>query len=362
MASVTIDSVKKSFGKTEVLHGIELQIENGEFVVLVGPSGCGKSTLLRMIAGLEEVTGGEVRINGQVVNNMPPKKRDIAMVFQNYALYPHMKVFDNMAFSLKLQKMNAQKIEKQVLKAANILGLGEFLDRYPRQLSGGQRQRVAMGRAIVRNPQVFLFDEPLSNLDAKLRVQMRSEIKALHQQLSSTSIYVTHDQIEAMTMADKIVVMHDGWVEQVGSPLELYDFPANKFVAGFIGSPAMNFLEGTIGCSNGSCYVEVAGANQLPLPNTWTSESGRKVVYGIRPEHLVLSDDDSGVRVKVGVVEPTGSETLIISEIAGTELHAVFRERHNFKTEETIFLQPTMSKIHLFDAQTGKVIIGNNSV
>lgn len=362
MASVTINSVKKRFGRTEVLHGIDLAIEDSEFVVLVGPSGCGKSTLLRMIAGLEEVTEGEIRIDGQVVNDMPPKKRDIAMVFQNYALYPHMKVFNNMAFSLKLRKMSARKIREQVEKSAAILGLTDYLDRYPRQLSGGQRQRVAMGRAIVRSPKVFLFDEPLSNLDAKLRVQMRTEIKTLHFQLSTTSIYVTHDQIEAMTMADRIVVMHDGWVEQVGTPLDLYDSPANRFVAGFIGSPAMNFLDGTIIVDAGSCAVELADSTRLPLADSWMVEQDRKVVYGIRPEHLTLSQENSGIRAKVVIVEPTGSETLIISKIAGMKLHAVFRERHSFRPEDTIFLQPTSAKIHLFDAQTGKAIKGNSTL
>src|SRR5687767_12521799 len=242
MASVDIGKVDKFFGSTQVLHGVEIEISDGEFVVLVGPSGCGKSTLLRMIAGLEEISRGQIAIGGRVVNNVPPKDRDIAMVFQNYALYPHMTVYDNMAFSLKLAKAPKEEIQRRVQQAAEILGLQTFLARYPRQLSGGQRQRVAMGRAIVRDPQVFLFDEPLSNLDAKLRVAMRTEIKELHQRLKTTTVYVTHDQIEAMTMADKIVVMHDGRVEQVGAPLDLYDRPANRFVAGFIGSPAMNFL------------------------------------------------------------------------------------------------------------------------
>ena len=246
MASVDIGKVDKFFGSTQVLYGVEIEIGDGEFVVLVGPSGCGKSTLLRMIAGLEEISRGEIAIGGRVVNNVPPKDRDIAMVFQNYALYPHMTVYDNMAFSLKLAKAPKDEIQRRVQQAAEILGLQTFLARYPRQLSGGQRQRVAMGRAIVRDPQVFLFDEPLSNLDAKLRVQMRTEIKELHQRLKTTSVYVTHDQIEAMTMADRIVVMHDGVVEQIGEPLGLYDKPSNLFVAGFIGSPAMNFIDATI--------------------------------------------------------------------------------------------------------------------
>ncbi|MFL5088165.1 MAG: ABC transporter ATP-binding protein, partial [Xanthobacteraceae bacterium] len=246
MASVLLRDVRKAFGATEVIHGVDVAIGDGEFVVLVGPSGCGKSTLLRMIAGLEHITSGEIRIGDRVVNALPPKERDVAMVFQNYALYPHMTVAANMGFSLKLRGAPKREIEERVARAAEILGLSHLLQRYPRQLSGGQRQRVAMGRAIVRDPQVFLFDEPLSNLDAKLRVAMRTEIKELHQRLETTTVYVTHDQIEAMTMADKIVVMHDGLVEQIGAPLELYDRPDNMFVAGFIGSPAMNFLAGRI--------------------------------------------------------------------------------------------------------------------
>ena len=246
MAAVEIRRVEKYFGTTHIIRGVDIDMEDGAFTVLVGPSGCGKSTLLRMIAGLEEISGGEILIGGRVVNNMMPKERDIAMVFQNYALYPHMTVRDNMTFSLTLARQPKALADERVRKAADILGLNDLLDRYPRQLSGGQRQRVAMGRCIVRDPQVFLFDEPLSNLDAKLRVQMRTEIKELHQRLKTTSVYVTHDQIEAMTMADKIVVMRDGIVEQTGAPLEVYDRPANQFVAGFIGSPAMNFLPGVL--------------------------------------------------------------------------------------------------------------------
>src|SRR5688572_16666158 len=258
MATVDIRNVRKAFGSVEVLHGVSVDIGDSEFVVLVGPSGCGKSTLLRMIAGLENITSGEIAIGKRVVNTLPPKDRDVAMVFQNYALYPHMTVFDNMAFSLKLAKAPAAVMDREVLRAAQILGLTALLHRYPRQLSGGQRQRVAMGRAIVRDPQVFLFDEPLSNLDAKLRVAMRTEIKELHQRLKTTTVYVTHDQIEAMTMADRIVVMNDGRVEQIGAPLELYDHPQNLFVAGFIGSPAMNFLRGAIR-ANGSLEFESVG-------------------------------------------------------------------------------------------------------
>ena len=280
MAVVTIRDLRKSFGTVEVLHGVSIDIEEGEFVVLVGPSGCGKSTLLRMLAGLEHVTSGEIVIGDRVVNDLPPKERDIAMVFQNYALYPHMTVADNMAFSLMLKNAPKAEIAARVRPAAEILGLTDLLDRFPRQLSGGQRQRVAMGRAIVRDPQVFLFDEPLSNLDAKLRVSMRAEIKNLHQRLKTTTVYVTHDQIEAMTMADKIVVMHDGRVEQVGAPLELYDMPANLFVAGFIGSPAMNMLTGRIDGGDGGAlrHRRRPGAAGRPAAGSRAGRGG-----GLRP-------------------------------------------------------------------------------
>src|SRR5687767_221089 len=287
MAQVTIKDVRKSFGSSAVIHGVSIDIQDGEFVILVGPSGCGKSTLLRMIAGLENITDGEIRIGERVVNNVPPKERDIAMVFQNYALYPHMTVAANMGFSLKLRGARKPEIDSRVARAADILGLGPLLARYPRQLSGGQRQRVAMGRAIVRDPQVFLFDEPLSNLDAKLRVAMRTEIKELHQRLRTTTVYVTHDQIEAMTMADRIVVMHDGLVEQIGAPLELYDRPQNLFVAGFIGSPAMNFLKGAIRV-NGALEFEGPGGIRLPLSVAPQGSDGRSAIYGVRPEHFTL--------------------------------------------------------------------------
>ncbi|HEX2725850.1 MAG TPA: sn-glycerol-3-phosphate ABC transporter ATP-binding protein UgpC, partial [Beijerinckiaceae bacterium] len=287
MAAVEIRNVRKAFGATAVIHGVSVDIADGEFVILVGPSGCGKSTLLRMIAGLENITAGEIRIGERVVNNVPPKERDIAMVFQNYALYPHMTVADNMAFSLKLRRAPKAEIDTRVQRAAAILGLSQLLGRYPRQLSGGQRQRVAMGRAIVRDPQVFLFDEPLSNLDAKLRVAMRTEIKELHQRLKTTTVYVTHDQIEAMTMADKIVVMHDGIVEQMGAPLELYDHPDNLFVAGFIGSPAMNFIKGRI--DNGGFVAD--GGLKLPLRSAPAASAGKPAIYGIRPEHFRLAPD-----------------------------------------------------------------------
>src|SRR6266481_1957948 len=298
MASVAIRDVRKAFGAIEVIHGVDVLIDDGEFVVLVGPSGCGKSTLLRMIAGLENITSGEIRIGERVVNRVPPKERDIAMVFQNYALYPHMTVAANMGFSLMLRAAPKREIEQRVNGAADILGHRPLLGRYPRQLSGGQRQRVAMGRAIVRDPQGFLFDEPLSNLDAKLRDAMRTEIKELHQRLRTTTIYVTHDQIEAMTLADRIVVMHDGLVEQIGAPLELYDRPQNLFVAGFIGSPAMNFLNGTIR-ANGQLQFESDGGVPLPLAGAPKASNGRKVVYGIRPEHFVIADDGAEAQVQV---------------------------------------------------------------
>jgi multiple sugar transport system ATP-binding protein len=351
MAAVQIRGVEKHFGTTHVIRGVDIDMEDGQFTVLVGPSGCGKSTLLRMIAGLEEIGGGEILIGGRVVNRMPPKERDIAMVFQNYALYPHMTVRDNMAFSLMLAKREKTVAVERVRRAAEILGLTDLLDRFPRQLSGGQRQRVAMGRAIVRDPQVFLFDEPLSNLDAKLRVQMRTEIKELHQRLQTTSVYVTHDQIEAMTMADKIVVMRDGLVEQTGSPLALYDHPANQFVAGFIGSPAMNFLPGILRRSGGAATVELEGGVSLPAPLHASGSDGQRVVYGTRPEHIVLADD--GVATDVVVVEPTGADTQIFTKIAGIEVTSVFRERHDFKPGETIRLRPDPARAHLFDAASG---------
>jgi len=353
MASVTIRKVEKYFGTTHVIRGVSIEIADGEFCVLVGPSGCGKSTLLRMIAGLEEISEGDIDIGGKIVNDIPPKERDIAMVFQNYALYPHMTVRDNMAFSLMLAKRPKSEIEERVKKAGDILGLDPYLDRYPRQLSGGQRQRVAMGRAIVRNPQVFLFDEPLSNLDAKLRVQMRTEIKELHQRLKTTSIYVTHDQIEAMTMADKIVVLKDGIVEQIGSPLELYDRPANTFVAGFIGSPAMNFLPGTFKRDGGS-IVEFEGGIRVPAPVHVTGEEGQKVLYGIRPEHFALVGDQGGMPGDIVVVEPTGADTQVFCRVAGQEVMAMFRDRVMSQPGERITLMPDLAKAHLFDAQSGQ--------
>ena len=352
MASVTLSQVLKNYGTTKVVHGVDINIADGEFCVLVGPSGCGKSTLLRMVAGLEEISGGTVAIGDKVVNELPPKERDVAMVFQSYALYPHMSVRDNMGFSLMLANKPRSEIDQRVNQAADILSLTPYLDRLPKQLSGGQRQRVAMGRAIVRKPQVFLFDEPLSNLDAKLRVQMRTEIKALHQRLKVTSIYVTHDQIEAMTMADKIVVLKDGRVEQIGAPLDLYDRPQNVFVAGFIGSPAMNFLKGHL---NGDGTALVAGA-ALPAVSGKTGE----ITYGVRPEHLSFGVDGQGLKAVVDVVEPTGADTMVVAHVVTesgkTEVQITQRDRVSCKHGDTVWLVPDASRIHLFDSASGQRI------
>ncbi|WP_062228255.1 ABC transporter ATP-binding protein [Aureimonas frigidaquae] len=354
MASVDIVDVRKNYGSHPVIKGVDIDIADGEFVILVGPSGCGKSTLLRMLAGLEHITSGEVRIGNKVVNDLPPKDRDIAMVFQNYALYPHMTVADNMAFSLKLKGASSAQIEEKVRPAAQILGLSHLLDRFPRQLSGGQRQRVAMGRAIVRDPQVFLFDEPLSNLDAKLRVSMRAEIKNLHQRLTTTTVYVTHDQIEAMTMADKIVVMHDGIVEQIGAPLELYDRPANLFVAGFIGSPAMNMITGRIDPSDQSRFVTADGV-VLPVGRVPASAAGKELVYGMRPEAMTLAPE--GVPLQVVVIEPTGYESQVVARLGQAEVSCVFRERVMVAPGETIHVRVDPAAIHLFDAASGKRLV-----
>ncbi len=352
MASVTIEEVRKSYGSVEVLHGINVAINEGEFVVLVGPSGCGKSTLLRMLAGLEHITSGQIRIGNRVVNDLAPKERDIAMVFQNYALYPHLTVAENMGFSLKLAGVRRAEIEEKVRPAAEILGLAHLLDRYPRMLSGGQRQRVAMGRAIVRNPQVFLFDEPLSNLDAKLRVTMRSEIKNLHQRLQTTTVYVTHDQIEAMTMADKIVVMHDGIVEQIGTPLELYDRPDNLFVAGFIGSPAMNMISGTLADDG---RFQARDGTMLPVGDTGSARAGQPLVYGVRPELMRTGGD---IPMTVEVTEPTGAETHVVGQLGGTEITGVFRERITVQHGRTIPISIDPSGVHLFDEGSGQRVSG----
>jgi multiple sugar transport system ATP-binding protein len=351
MASINVVDVRKSYGAQEVIHSISLDIADGDFVVLVGPSGCGKSTLLRMIAGLESITSGIVKIGSRVVNKLAPKDRDIAMVFQNYALYPHKTVAENMGFGLKLRRASRSEIETRVRRAAEILDVMSLLDRYPRQLSGGQRQRVAMGRAIVRDPQVFLFDEPLSNLDAKLRVQMRAEIKELHQRLKTTTVYVTHDQIEAMTMADRIVVLRDGVVEQIGPPLDLYDRPTNIFVAGFIGSPSMNFLKGKIKVGDKPRFM-VDNSVSLPLASAPPGSDGRPAIYGIRPEHLTLGGPD-GMPVEVSVLEPTGQETQVFAKLGEQKIVAVFRQRMTAQPGETLPMTPDVASAHLFDEKTG---------
>ncbi|PYE22303.1 carbohydrate ABC transporter ATP-binding protein (CUT1 family) [Rhizobium sp. PP-CC-3A-592] len=349
MASMNIDNVGKAYGGLTVIHGVSVEIPDGEFVVLVGPSGCGKSTLLRMVAGLEPITFGDIRIDGKVVNDLPPKDRDIAMVFQSYALYPHKTVAENMGFALKMRGETKADIEARVRKAAEILDLVPYLARYPRQLSGGQRQRVAMGRAIVRDPKVFLFDEPLSNLDAKLRVQMRAEIKELQRRLATTMIYVTHDQVEAMTMADRIVVLRDGRVEQIGSPLTLYDRPANTFVAGFIGSPSMNLIKGHIRASPAP-YFETDDGIRLPLERTPAGSDGRPSYYGIRPEHFTLGGD---VSAHVTVVESTGSETQVFATLGQQKIIGVFRDRVEEPASHTIAMTPNASLVHLFDSDSG---------
>lgn len=348
MASVTIQDVRKSYGSVHIIRGVNVDIRDGEFVTLVGPSGCGKSTLLRMLAGLEDISEGQIRIGPKVVNDMPPKDRDIAMVFQSYALYPHMTVKENMAFSLRMKGAPQADIAPKVDKAAKILDLEHLLDRYPKQLSGGQRQRVAMGRAIVRDPQVFLFDEPLSNLDAKLRVQMRTEIKALHQRLNTTIIYVTHDQVEAMTMADKIVVLNDGVVQQVGTPLEVYDHPVNLFVAGFIGSPAMNMLKGRLQADG----LLLNGRDVLPCASVPGARIGAELIYGVRPEHFRF--DDAGFEATVEVIEPTGSETQVMASAGGQPITAVFRERVAARPGDTIRLAVDGAHTHLFDPASGQ--------
>ena len=353
MASVSFDGIEKSFGTTRVIQNINFSIHDGEFVVLVGPSGCGKSTLLRMLAGLEEIDSGSIAIDDRVVNDVESKDRDIAMVFQSYALYPHMTVRDNMAFSLKLRKAGQEVIDERVMRAAGILNLVPYLGRYPRELSGGQRQRVAMGRAIVRDPKVFLFDEPLSNLDAKLRVAMRAEIKTLHQRLKTTTMYVTHDQIEAMTMADRIVVMHDGKIEQIGTPLELYDTPDNLFVAQFIGSPAMNVVEGKLR-SNGVSCIEAAGGIRWP-GLTIAGDEGRRVVYGIRPEHLTLAaeSDAASVPGEIIVVEPTGAETELLVQVGEAQIVLVTHGRPAVRPGERVRLGVAAGMAHVFDRDTG---------
>jgi multiple sugar transport system ATP-binding protein len=348
MATITLSNIHKRYEDNVIINGLELTIHEGEFVALVGPSGCGKSTLLRMIAGLESITDGEIALDGEIVNDISPQERNIAMVFQNYALYPHMTVAENMGFSLKMQGVAKLLIDERIAQVAQTLGLSSLLKRKPGQLSGGQRQRVAMGRAILRNPRVFLFDEPLSNLDAKLRVEMRTEIKALHQRLNATMVYVTHDQVEAMTMADRIVVLKDGVIEQVGTPLELYDRPRNAFVAGFIGSPSMNLLSGIVDRES----VVTDDGLRLPLANVPAVEQGQRVLYGVRPEHF-SQVSQGGVVAQVNVVEPTGAETQIALNIGNQKAIAVFRDSLQTKPGSEMRLLPNVQLTHLFDERSG---------
>ena len=353
MAEVLMKSVKKSFGKLEVVHGVDCHMKDGEFIVIVGPSGCGKSTVLRMIAGLERITAGEISIGGRVVNNLEPAERDIAMVFQNYALYPHMSVYKNMAYGLKIRRMPKVEIEERVQKAAKILELSEFLNRKPRQLSGGQRQRVAMGRAIVREPKVFLFDEPLSNLDAKLRVQMRLEIRRLQKRLGITSVYVTHDQVEAMTLGHRLLVMNDGNMEQIGTPIDLYDQPKTIFVAGFIGSPSMNFL--TAGISTDGTAVELSGGESLPLADGISKYGGREVTLGLRPEHIIVTEKDGHINFKVEMVEELGADSLVHGYFGPENTILAIRVPGTMKIEADMNLQLTCEpqNLHLFDPESG---------
>ncbi len=366
MAEVSVRKVVKEYdGGVQAVKGIDLEIADQEFVVLVGPSGCGKSTTLRMIAGLEEITGGEIWIGGDVVNDVPPRDRDIAMVFQNYALYPHMSVFDNMAFGLKLRKFPKDEIKRRVDEAARILDIQVLLDRKPKALSGGQRQRVAMGRAIVRNPKVFLFDEPLSNLDAKLRVQMRTEIKKVHQTVKTTTVYVTHDQIEAMTLADRVVVMNHGVIEQVGPPQELYHNPATRFVAGFIGSPAMNFFQCRLQDQGNGLAVHVDGLATLPVPASrqarYAPYKDKTMTLGLRPEHLTDWQDGAKpgvvrVDVLVDVVEPMGMETMIHFLVGGHEMSARVDPTTRAAPGQMLPLAADMNHMHLMDPDTGRVV------
>jgi multiple sugar transport system ATP-binding protein len=353
MARVELQAIRKSYASVPVVHGVDLDIEDGEFCVLVGPSGCGKTTLMRMVAGLETISGGTLKIGDVIANDLPPQQRNISMVFQSYALYPHLNAYDNMAFGPKLRGEDKADTETRIQKAARILNLGDYLKRLPRALSGGQRQRVAMGRAIVREPSLFLFDEPLSNLDAKLRVQMRAEIKALHQRLKNTVIYVTHDQIEAMTLADRIVVMNGGRIEQMGKPLELYDKPVNLFVAGFLGSPSMSTLKGTLAGDATGPYVELDGGGRFQAPIT-SAKVGHKVIVGVRPEHVKIVGTGEGIAATVDVVEPTGSETHFYAIVGNNKLTAVSHERVPLSPGETINLAIDPRHLHLFDADSGQ--------
>ncbi|RFU48419.1 ABC transporter ATP-binding protein [Paraburkholderia sp. DHOC27] len=356
MAAVQLSGIFKRYGDTQVVHGIDLNIDDGEFVVLVGPSGCGKSTLMRMVAGLEEISGGDLMIGGTRANSLAPQQRNISMVFQSYALYPHLSVYENIAFGPRIRKESSSSFKPRIEAAAKMLNLGSYLDRLPRALSGGQRQRVAMGRAVVREPSLFLFDEPLSNLDAKLRVQMRTEIKALHQRLKNTVIYVTHDQIEAMTMADRIVVMNAGRIEQIGRPLDLYDRPANLFVASFLGSPSMNFAEGVLtNHSAGGLALKLADGTEVALPIAPASAKvGAKATLGVRPEHVETLTTADGVSMEVEVVEPTGAETHLYGKIGGATWCVTTRQRSNVQPGQRVSLRLPDHHIHLFDTESGR--------
>ena len=352
MSGLRLSKVTKRFGAHPVVHGIDLEVADGEFVVLVGPSGCGKSTLLRMIAGLEEVSSGEIWLDGRLANRLPPQRRNMALVFQSYALFPHMNARENIGFGPKIRGEPSDAIRRKVEQAAAVLNLDAYLDRRPGQLSGGQRQRVAMGRSIVRDPELFLFDEPLSNLDAKLRVQMRAEIKSLHQKLGATTVYVTHDQVEALTLADRIVVMNTGRIEQEGPPLDLYDRPGNAFVAGFLGSPAMSFIDGVVERRGPESAVRTADGIVLPAPAT-PAPAGAEVTLGVRPEHFRLAAGEGGVPFRVDVVEPTGAETHVKGTIGQAEVRAVFGERLSASPGDTLSLAYDGARAHLFDRRSG---------
>jgi multiple sugar transport system ATP-binding protein len=356
MASVELVGLKKAFGKVEVIHGLDISVSDGEFVALVGPSGCGKSTMLRIIAGLEEASEGEIRFDGEVMNQLNPRARNIAMVFQSYALYPHMTVAQNIGFNLRLSGLPKREIRQRVEDAARLLELTDLLERRPAQLSGGQRQRVAMGRAIVRDPAVFLFDEPLSNLDAKLRVQMRAEIKKLHQKVKTTSIYVTHDQVEAMTLADKIVVMNKGYVEQVGTPLQLYQDPQNIFVAGFIGSPAMNFLQASMAVIDGRSVGLLEDGSHLAIPSTIDLPAGTQVVLGLRPEHMRPGHSDTSAAGEVVLVEPTGAQTHVTFRLAGQDLISVVEGSYTAMPGDRFEVRIDPAEVFLFDRDSGQRI------
>jgi len=354
MAEITLRDVRKSYGANEVLHGIDCAVRDGEFLVVVGPSGCGKSTLLRMVAGLESITGGEVGIGSRVVNTLEPAERDIAMVFQNYALYPHMSVYKNMAYGLKIKGLKKAEIDRRVNNAADILEIREYLDRMPRQLSGGQRQRVAMGRAIVREPEVFLFDEPLSNLDAKLRVQMRLEIKRLQERLGITSLYVTHDQVEAMTLGHRLMVLNDGHVEQLGTPIELYERPETKFVGGFIGSPAMNFIDGHL--RDRGRKAELPGGRMIDLDDRLAGHADMAVTIGIRPEHFEIADDEfKALPHKVVVVEHLGADTLAHGRLGSGDQDVTVRLSgiRDVASGTVLSLKVDPAHVHVFGADTG---------